>query len=142
MANQLEQTIHDLLISNPKLRHVISDTYQRAMYMISPKLKSEGDMQRITPLDGKDYFFGYYDKSPWDAEERYMLCLRVDDAKTAASDKAAEIVLIDTHNENSCKVVAVTHTWNSQQGCMVQWLGTEFNSEIVYRSEERRRERV
>ena len=132
MANKVEQTIHDLFISHSELRHVISDCYQRIVYMTSPKLKFEGNIHRITPQDGKEYFFGYYDKSPWDAQERFMLCLRVDNAKTTASDKEAEIVLIDTQKGNSCEIITVTRTWNSQQGSMLQWLGPKFDSKILY----------
>ena len=78
-------------------------------------------------------FFGYYDKSPWDASDRYMLCLRVKNAtKTDASGDPAEIILFDTQNKNSYKVIAKTNTWNVQQGCMLQWLGPDFKEYIIY----------
>ena len=72
------------------------------MYLISPKIKFKGDIKRITPIDEYEYFFGYYDKSPWNADERYMVCLRAKCTwKDVSPKEPAEIVLIDTQNNNS-----------------------------------------
>ena len=98
------------------------------MYTISPKNKSFGNITRVTPLDGYEYFFGYYDTSPWDATDRYMLCLRVKDTtKSVAPDEPAEIILLDTSNNNSFEVLAKTDAWNVQQGCMLKWLGPDLS---------------
>jgi hypothetical protein len=103
------------------------------MYAISPKIKSEGDLQRISPNDGFEYFFGYYDKSPWDATERYMLCLRAKNTLISVAPKEnAEIILFDTKNNNSYKVLGQTKSWNVQQGCMLQWLGPDYSQKIIY----------
>lgn len=103
------------------------------MYAISPKIKSEGDIVRISPNDGMEYFFGYYDKSPWDASDRYMLCLRAKDTySSVAPNEVAEIVLFDTHDKNSYKVIGKTNTWNVQQGCMLQWLGPDYKERVIY----------
>ena len=103
------------------------------MYMMSPKIKSEGDILRLSPLDQYEYFFGYYDKSPWDLSGRYVLCLKANDTWSSVAPKEpAEILLIDTEKENSVRVIAKTHSWNVQQGCMAQWLGPEFNRKIIY----------
>ena len=40
--------------------------------------------------------------------------------------------MIDTQNNNAEKLVATTHTWNVQQGCMAQWLGPDFSKRIIY----------
>src|SRR5699024_5261318 len=50
----------------------------------------------------------------------------------SAPKEAAEIVLFDTENNNSYKILGETHTWNVQQGCMLQWLGPNFNEKILY----------
>ena len=53
-----------------------------------------------------EYFFGYYDKSPWDATDRYILCLRAKDTQSSVAPKEpAEIILFDTHNNNTYKVL-------------------------------------
>lgn len=46
--------------------------------------------------------------------------------------ESADILLIDTVKSNSIRKIATTHTWNVQQGCMVQWLGPDYKSHILY----------
>jgi hypothetical protein len=128
--NSLEARINYQLNKFPAMKKIIKRVYQLSMYALSSKIKSEGDIQRISPNDGMEYFFGYYDKSPWDAAGRYILCLRAKDAHSSvAPAEAAEIILFDTQNNNSYKVLGKTNSWNVQQGCMLQWLGSE---EIIY----------
>lgn len=92
----------------------------------------------MSPDDSShDYFFGYYDKSPWDATDRYMLCMRANDTWSDVSPKEkADILIIDTEknedNPKRIRKVAETHAWNVQQGCMLQWLGPDFGKRILY----------
>ena len=80
-----------------------------------------------------EYFFGYYDKSPWDVSDRYILCLRAKNTYSSVAPKEpAEIILFDTHDNNSYRVLGKTHTWNVQQGCMLQWLGPDYKERIIY----------
>ena len=108
------------------------------MYAISPKIKSEGDIERISPDDpNHEYFFGYYDKSPEDVTGRYVLCLKAEDTwSDVAPASPAQILLIDTSRRESdpmrVREIAVTRTWNVQQGCMMQWLGPDCDHEIIY----------
>jgi len=124
-----EQSINQQLNNYPIVKRIIKRVYQRAMYAISPKIKSEGDIVRISPDDpSHEYFFGYYDKSPEDATGRYVLCLKTQDTRSdVAPVSPAQILLIDTSKSESDpereKQIAVTRTWNVQQGCMMQWLG-------------------
>lgn len=134
----LEQKINYQLNKYPAVKKVIKRAYQRTMYAISPKIKSEGNITRISP-DDKDheYFFGYYDKSPWDITDRYMLCLRANNTWSDVSPKeTADILLIDTQkNENDndrVKKIAETRAWNVQQSCMLQWLGPDYSSGVLY----------
>lgn len=129
----LEQKINYQLNKYPGIKKVIKRGYQLAMYAISPKIKSEGNIMCVSPNDGAEYFFGYYDKSPWDASGRYMLCMRAKDTWSEPDPIAeADIILIDTQDGNSFRKLATTHTWNVQQGCMAQWLGPDFKSKILY----------
>lgn len=132
MSN-LESHVNDLLNKNPYIKKVVKRVYQFAMYSISPKTKFEGDINRISPKDGMEYFFGYYDNSPWDITDRYMLCLRAKDTyKSVAPKEEADILLFDTINGNSYEVLGHTKSWNVQQGCMLQWLGPDFSERIIY----------
>lgn len=129
----IEQTINYQLNKYPWVKKGVKRCYQLAMYAISPKKKSEGNIVRISPNDGADYFFGYYDKSPWDATGRFMLCMKAKDTWSVPDPlEVADILLIDTQNGNSVRKVASTRTWNVQQGCMAQWLGPDFSSRILY----------
>lgn len=130
---KIEQKINSFLQRYPKIKIGIKRMYQLGMYAVSPKLKSEGPLTCVTPKDEYEYFFGYYDKCPWDASGRYMLCNRVKNAyKKPDSDELADLVLIDTQNQNAVKVIAHTHSWNVQQGCMLQWLGPEYTQHVIY----------
>jgi hypothetical protein len=133
MIKKIESGLNSILLKSPIIKKLIKRTYQLGMYAISPKIKSQGDIVRISPKDEYEYFFGYYDKSPWDATDRYMLCMRAKNTyKSVAPKEEAEIVLIDTKDNNSYKVLAKTKTWNVQQGCMLQWLGPDYTDRIIY----------
>ena len=129
----IEQKVNYQLNKYPGVKKIIKRGYQLTMYAISPKIKSEGNIRCVSPNDGKEYFFGYYDKSPWDATGRYMLCMRAKDTWSEPDPIGeAEILLIDTKDGNSFRVLAKTNTWNVQQGCMAQWIGPDFSSKILY----------
>ena len=55
----LEQKINYQLNKIPGVKRIIKRAYQRTMYSISPKIKSEGSITRISPDDpDHEYFFG------------------------------------------------------------------------------------
>lgn len=133
----IEQTINYQLNKFPVIKKIIKRLYQIVMYGLSKKIKSEGEIMRVSPNDEYEYFFGYYDKSPWDISNRYILCLKVKNTwRDVAPNEEAEIILIDTEkkeNDNErVKKLAKTCAWNVQQGCMLQWLGPDFNEKIIY----------
>lgn len=79
------------------------------------------------------YFFGYYDKSPWDASGRWLLGLQstfMDRAPTA--NDTVVVGLIDAANDFAWKPLAETRAWNWQQGCMLQWLNGGRAKEIIF----------
>ena len=130
----LEQRINYQLNKYPSIKKYIKRGYQRIMYAISPKIKSVGDIIRVSPNDpDSEYFFGYYDKSPWDATDKYMLCVRVQQAyKSVAPKEPGTVCLIDTNENNKLVEIGITHAWNVQQSCMAQWMGPDFKSRIIY----------
>ena len=134
----LEQKINYQLNKYPKLKKRIKSAYQHMMYAISPKIKSEGEITRISPNDANhEYFFGYYDKSPWDINDRFILCMKANDTWSDVSPKeAADILLIDTdkteNDPERIQRISTTSAWNVQQACMLQWLGPDFSSHIIF----------
>ncbi|MDE5881781.1 MAG: hypothetical protein K2H60_08625 [Muribaculaceae bacterium] len=129
----IEQKINYQLNKYPKVKKLIKRVYQLGMYVISPKIKSVGEIIRVSPDSPGEYFFGYYDKSPWSGDGRYMLCMKAKDTWSTPDPLAtADVLLIDTYENYKVKKIATTHTWNVQQGCMAQWLGPDFNERIIY----------
>lgn len=130
---KIEQKVNQVLQKFPGIKKVIKRTYQLGMYAVSPKVKSEGPVFRITPDDGFEYFFGYYDKSPWDQSQRYILAVRAKQTyKDVAPKEVADIVVIDLEKGNEVTKISETRAWNVQQGCMLQWLGPDFTNEILF----------
>ncbi len=131
--SSIEQKINYQLNKVPGIKKYIKRAYQLACYVASKKIKVEGNVRKVSPNDNVECFFGYYDKSPWDASGRYMLCMRAKDTWSEPDPIAeADIILIDTQDGNSFRKLTTTHTWNVQQGCMAQWLGPDFKSKILY----------
>lgn len=117
---------------------IIKRSAKRAYQLVSvatsnEKFRSEGDVVRVSPDDGFEYFYGYYDKSPWDMTDRYMICLKVKQAYKSVAPKEPGIVgVIDTQDDNKFIKIGITHSWNVQQGCMAQWMGPDYSSRIIY----------
>lgn len=71
------------------------------------------------------HLFGYIGQSltiPWNAGDRYIVALQTDfhDRLPGPGD-AANVVLVDTHNDNALEVLDQTFGWNLQQGTMLYW---------------------
>lgn len=77
------------------------------------------------------HFFGYYDKSCWDASGRWIVGMETDFMdRPPQADDVATIGLIDLEDGNTWKPIAVTRAWNWQQGSMLQWLGE--SSSVIF----------
>lgn len=107
----LEQKINYQLNKVPWVKEYIKRAYQLGCYAVSKKIKSEGNIIKISPDDPtNEYFFGYYDKSPWDATMRYMICMKAKDTwSTPDPLGTADLLLIDTKASNRVKHIATTH---------------------------------
>ena len=131
---EIENLAKRVLEPFPGVKRAGKHAYQLAGYLLSSeKIKSEGELRRVTPDDGYEYYFGYYDKCPWDADDRRMIALRAKRTwKSPAPAEPAELALIDTANGNSVVILASVSAWNVQQGCMAQWLGPDFRRYILF----------
>lgn len=118
----------------PIVKRAAKRVYQMVSVATSrDKVKAEGDIVCASPSDGYEYFYGYYDKSPWDAMDRFMICMRVKQAyKSTAPTEPGSLCLIDTMEGNRIIEIDTTNSWNVQQGCMAQWMGPDFKSRIIY----------
>ncbi len=91
-----------------------------------------GSIQIFATKGPKHHFFGYYDKSPLDRTCRKLLCLRTDfNDRIPDENDVAEIGYWDIQ-KGTYHALADTKAFNWQQGCMLQWLGPQFNRYIIF----------
>ncbi len=67
-------------------------------------------------------FFGYYDKSPWDSSERYLLYLSVPLLGAHPTKENKGIIGYLDNADGKQHVIGKTRAWNWQQGCMLHWV--------------------
>ena len=98
-----------------------------AVFMLETSLSAKDyqlEVQQITH-GPQHHFFGYIGQSltiPWNQSGRYILALRTDfHDRMPQPDDAAEIVLIDTQDDNRVLPIETTRAWNFQQGTMFYW---------------------
>jgi len=85
------------------------------------------------------HFFGYYEKTPWDASGRYLLGHRVAFLhRPNTPEDMAVIGLIDIQNGNRWRPLAETTAWCWQQATMLQWLGSAPDREIIFNTRNER----
>jgi len=81
----------------------------------------------------KHHFFGYYDKSPWDATGRHLLALETAFMdRPPAADDAAIIGVVDLAQGRRFRPLAETRAWNWQQGSMLQWVALAADRLIIH----------
>lgn len=131
---EMEAAGKHVLEQFPLAKRAAKRVYQATSIAMSKgRIMFEGNITRVTPNDGREYFYGYYDKSPWDADDHYILVNRVQHAyASVAPSEPCVICLIDTKENNRIIKVATSDSWNVQQGCMAQWLGPDYRSRIIY----------
>ena len=131
---EIEQAGKQVFEQFPMIKKLAKRVYQGVRVLLTKdKYKCKGNVQRITPEDGYEYFYGYYDKSPWDKNDRYVIALKVRNAYKSVAPKEVGIVgVIDTKCSNTFIEIGKTRAWNVQQGCMAQWVGPDFSKYIIY----------
>lgn len=136
----IEKVVSEVLRPFPSLRRFVSKFYKKLLFVIwniknikKHENKRTSEVKNLIKNKKNHYFFGYYDKCPWNSEQRYILFLKVPFAeRMPKKDEEAEIGYIDLDNGNKLNVLTQTKAWNWQQGCMVQWLGINPSRLIIY----------
>ena len=96
---------------------------------MNPVISDKFNWRRVTPNDGNDYFFGYYDRNPWDNTVSRHLTLKVPHInRLPQADEPAEIGYITP--DGTYTGVVKTRVWCHQQGCMSLFLPFLENSFI------------
>lgn len=80
------------------------------------------DWRKIAPSDGHHYFFGYYDRVPWNADNTFHLALKVEQRERLPErGERAEVGVIETAS-GRYERLTTTRAWCHQQGAMTLWL--------------------
>lgn len=79
------------------------------------------------------HFFGYYNKTVWHRDGRYLLANRTlfKDARLTPT-LSAEVGYFDLHDGDRYHAVGSTTAWNWQMGCQLQWLDGEAEPQMIY----------
>ena len=80
------------------------------------------------------HWFGYYDKCPWDATGRYLVCLEADfeGTRPPRPDDSVTLGLIDTYADDAWTPLTTTRAWCWQQSCMLHWHPAAASHKIIY----------
>ncbi|MEM0953167.1 MAG: hypothetical protein AAGI24_03410 [Pseudomonadota bacterium] len=82
----------------------------------------------------RHHFFGYYNKSSWDRNDRYILANRVNmmTADLSLSDRALVGYYDSREPQGEFTVLGETTAWNWQMGCQSQWLDGVDERQALY----------
>lgn len=119
------------LTKYPIVKRNIKNMYAYAGDFFSDKKTNLPGVRQISS-NHSEHNFGYYDKSPWSRDQRYMIYLAPSNAvQNYVLQEETPIVLYDCESGEE-HILTKTHVWNSQQGCMLQWLGPDFSTRILF----------
>lgn len=130
-----ERMIANALENFPLLRTMVKESYKRLVFCFHRKkgfqcsLHPDVTMQSAFEWAGlaetqDEYFFGYYDKTPWSPDMGKML-LHQD------GNQELQVILLDT-DKSTRTSLGTTASWNWQQGAMTQWVIIDNSSCIVH----------
>jgi len=130
--SKIERFIATSLESFPVLKKYIKLIYQKFNYFLYKNKYRFKSKFLISPIGikGEESFFGYYDKSPLNTMNKYVI-LHVPEESTEKvpnPNSPVKIVLYDVENKN-CDVIDVSYSYNWQQGARLIWLN---DSEFIY----------
>ncbi len=127
----ITRNIAKKLTQFPHMKRAMKNAYMQMGNILSDKRTDIPGLVRVSS-DQSEHNFGYYDKSPWSSDGKYMVYLAPQKAdKCYVSKELTSIILYDCETKQE-KVIANTHVWNSQQGCMLQWLGPDHKSQVLF----------
>ena len=120
-----ERKIAFILAKFPGLKSVIKKLYQRInffRYKKSYTFKSEYPIKCLA-LKNKESYFGYYDKSPINITNEYVIFHSTTSATTLMPNikKSVDIVLYDVKKEQY-ETVGSSSSYNWQQGSKLMWV--------------------
>jgi len=137
--NKIERTIAYFLSKFPKLKLAIKKTYQKMNYIKYKKsynINTKYPTRKIS-FEDKESFFGYYDKSPINITNEYIIfhSSNIDTKNLPNLNLAVDIVVYDIKN-NQYKVIDRSFAYNWQQGSRLMWIDKYKFIYNIYEDEE------
>lgn len=104
--------------------------------LLNPKHTNKvGSYTEKLEADYGQTFFGYYDRTPFSHNNRYVLAhVAPSDNKTPAKNHSLSIGFFDLEKKDGFHEIGRTFTWCWQQGCRLQWFPQNENQLIFYNS--------
>ena len=100
------------------------------------ELSSKVSLIFQTSINQFNHFYGYYTQSPLGANSHYLLAHRTQFAsRTLNRDDKAEVGYFDILS-GLWKSLSDTRSFNWQQGSMLQWLGPDFQSRVIFNDQD------
>lgn len=120
-----ERKIAFILTKFPGLKTSIKKYYQKINYLRykeSFNFVCKYNIRRVG-IQGKESYFGYYDKSPINSSNQYVIfqSTNIDTKNMPDAKVAVDIVLYDLPNDKY-EVAGQSHTYNWQQGTKLMWV--------------------
>lgn len=83
--------------------------------------------------EASHYFFGYYDKCPWDFRQQRLLAHRANFCDRFPDEQdSVEIGFFDLEKSNEFVPLSTTTAWNWQQGAQLQWVDVRGDEKVVF----------
>lgn len=127
-----EREIAKIISSSPKVKALIKKGYlwlNYVLYKKKYKSKTTYKLRRISYVN-EESFFGYYDNSPINNDNTYIVFHSVDfSTKSLPNNKKAISIVLYNVREKEYKVIDKTYSYNWQQGAKLMWLD---NSRFIF----------
>lgn len=120
-----ERKVAFILTKFPGLKAGVKKSYQRLNFLRYKKtysFKCKYVIKRIG-LEDKESYFGYYDKSPINSTNEYVIfqTTNCETTNTPDSNMPVDLVLYDVDN-GSYEIIGQSYTYNWQQGTKLMWV--------------------
>ncbi len=103
------------------------------LYAMRARAQAGFSAARAVTAGPRHHFFGYYDKSPWDATGRYLLAHEVDFVgRQPKPGEEAVIGCVDLAAGNRFRQIARTSAWCWQLGALLRWLPSDPERTVIY----------
>ena len=76
----------------------------------------------------ENHWFGYYDKREFDPTNKLVLANQVGfEGRSPSGNDRINVGFVDTANGDQWHEIGKSNAWGWQQGCMLQWVGSDGN---------------